>query len=110
MSLIPLGHFTTTGRTLARMVATGRMTLEALDQPPEDWPSDRPYQNIARNWIQVNEAEWRKLTDEFQTAPAIEIPMASPDPKDFASVLPPSNTPIEAKNPINLESDVFDLF
>ena len=105
MSLVPLGHFQTTGQTLARMIATGRMTLEALDQPPADWPADRPYQNIARNWIQVNEAEWRKLTDEFQAAPAIEVPMASPDPKD----LPPMAqgvTPAEVTNlPTTLDND-----
>jgi hypothetical protein len=40
-----------------------------------------------------------------------EAVQATPDPKDFAAVLAPSNTPAEAEPlPITLESDVFDLF
>ena len=111
MSLVPLGHFQTTGRTLAQMVASGRMTLEALDQPPEDWPADRLYQNLARNWIQVNEAEWRQIADGYVAEAAIEIPMASPDPKDFAAVLPPSNPPTQSETlPITLETNGYCPF
>ena len=107
MSLVPLGHFQTTGRTLARMVAAGRITLEVLDQPPEEWPADRPYGNLARNWIKGNEAEWRQIADGYVAQAAVEVPMASPDPKDFAAVLPPSNTPPQQQNPITLETDDF---
>ena len=111
MSLVPLGHFQTTGRTLARMVAAGRITLEVLDQPPEEWPADQPYQNLARNWIKGNEAEWRQIADGYVAQAAVEVPMASPDPKDFAEVLAPATTPTEApKNPITLETNGYCPF
>ena len=35
---------------LARKHAEGLWTLEQLDQAPADWPTDRPYYNLAREW------------------------------------------------------------
>ncbi len=89
MALVRLGYGQT-GETLARMVAKGRATLEHFDQPPADWPADRDYQNMARDWIKVNPSRWEEIKTEFDFS--LEAVEASPSPRDLMPT--PTESPI----------------
>jgi len=65
---------------LARKHAEGRWTLEQLDEPPADWPTDRPYYNLAREWIDSHEEEWTRILDEVAPPERVE---AKPSPRDY---------------------------
>ena len=70
-------------------------------RPTMEYPPATPFRNLAREWISANPREWALMngSDDVRV-------QASPDPKDFAAVLPPSNPPTEApKNPITLETN-----
>ena len=65
---------------LARKHAEGLWTLEQLDQAPADWPADRPYYNLAREWIDSHETEWTRILDEVAPPERVE---AKPSPRDY---------------------------
>lgn len=60
-----------TGLSLARGVAAGQWTLQALDKPPCGAQQARsvnvrpaaPYRNLAREWIAANPEQWRVLQE-----------------------------------------------
>lgn len=75
--LQPLGTFSQTGETLARMIAKGLCSLNDLDhRPPGSVDLPMPhYQNIARDWISGNRNRWAEIKNEYGSSlePAIEL-------------------------------------
>ena len=84
------GSILSVQRTLRDGIVKGYWTLEDLDIKPEgcETPDER-FRNLLR--------------DAPTPAPVVQ---AAPHPKDFAEVLPKSNTPHEAQSlPLTLEQD-----
>ena len=85
----PLSDVTSVRKTLRDGVAKGYWTLEHLDIKPVgcETPDER-FRNLLRD------------------APAVESVQAIPDPKDFDTVLPPSDPPTQApKLPLTLDEE-----
>ena len=86
-------------------VMKGYWTMENLDQPSpgfvENTRVDRRTFGSGYEGI-----EFRNLLRDDPTP--VEAVQATPDPKDFAAVLPPSNPPTQSETlPITLETDDF---
>ena len=84
-----LSDVTSVRKTLRDGVAKGYWTLEHLDIKPVgcETPDER-FRNLLRD------------------APAVESVQAIPDPKDFDTVLPPSDPPTQApKLPLTLDEE-----
>jgi len=81
-------------------VMKGYWTMEQLDTPSPGFVNNTRVDR--RTFGSGYEGiEFRNLLRDDPTP--VEAVQATPDPKDFAAVLPPSNPPAEAKNPITLE-------
>ena len=88
------------GRLLAVMVLQGRLSLEDLDNPSEQWlaleaarrhansraqrsmlptpyPPGYPWRNLAREWIAAHAAEWQALLKHY-----LELEAVAEDPLD----------------------------
>ena len=95
--------------TLRKAIQNGRFTLEALDHAsPGFHLNTRVHPQSFRNGYQG--IEHRNLLRDDPTP--VEAVQATPDPKDFAEVLAPAFTPIEAeeKLPITLETNGYCPF
>ena len=93
--------------TLRKAIQNGHFTLEALDHASPGFRlNTKVHPNAFRNGYQG--IEFRNLLRDDPTP--VEAVQATPDPKDFAAVLPPFNPPAEAKNPITLETNGYCPF
>ena len=104
----PAFDLTTIRLTLRKAVQAGRFTMEQLDTPSPGFVNntacDRRTFPSGYEGVQFRNL----LRDDPLPREAVQ---AMPDPKDFDVVLKTNDQPTEApKNPITLESDVFDLF
>ena len=73
----------------------------SFPRPTIKYPPAKPFRNLAREWIAANPKEWEAMNGR----PVVSVPVV-PDPKDFATVLPPSNTPTYApKLPLTLDEE-----
>ena len=73
----------------------------AFPRPAIEYPPAKPFRNLAREWIAANPKEWETMNGR----PVVSVPVA-PDPKDFDTVLPPSNAPAQGnKLPITLDEE-----
>ena len=89
-------------RLLRRGVESGLWTLENLDTPS---PGFVQCTAVDREWFKggYEGVQFRNLLRDM---PAVEAVQAAPDPKDFDTVLPPSNTPQQAqKLPLTLDEE-----
>ena len=89
-------------RLLRRGVESGLWTLENLDTPS---PGFVQCTAVDREWFKggYEGVQFRNLLRDM---PAVEAVQASPDPKDFDTVLPPSSTPQQAqKLPLTLDEE-----
>ena len=104
----PAFDLTTIRLTLRKAVQSGRFTMEQLDTPSPGFVNNTACDR--RTFPSGYEGvQFRNLLRD-DPMPA-EIVQAIPDPKDFAAVLPPSNSPAEAEPlPITLETDGFCPF
>jgi hypothetical protein len=89
-------------RLLRRGVESGLWTLENLDTPS---PGFVQCTAVDREWFKggYEGVQFRNLLRDM---PAVEAVQAVPDPKDFDTVLPPSNAPAQdIKLPITLDEE-----
>ena len=89
--------------TLMRAVQNGRFTLDALDNPSGGFHQNtKVHPMFFKNGYQGVQHR-NLLREDPAAAPTVQ---AAPHPKDFAEVLPKSNTPHEAQSlPLTLEQD-----
>ena len=88
--------------TLQKAIQSGHFTLEHLDKPS---PGFQACTAVDRRVFPsgYEGVEFRNL---LRDAPAVESVQAIPDPKDFDTVLPPSDTPTQApKLPLTLDEE-----
>ena len=87
---------------LLRAVQDGRFRLEALDHPsPGFHKNTKVHPMFFKHGYEG--VQFRNLLRDM---PAVESVQAVPDPKDFDTVLPPSNTPTQApKLPLTLDEE-----
>ena len=89
-------------RMLRRGVESGLWTLEDLDTPS---PGFRTCTAVDRRTFPSG-YEGVKFRNLLRDMPAVESVQAVPDPKDFDTVLPPSDTPTQAsKLPLTLDEE-----
>ena len=61
-------------------------------RPTMEYPPAKPYRNLAREWITANPKEWERMNGREPVSVQVT------DPKDFADVLPPRDTPTQTPN------------
>ena len=89
-------------RLLRRGVESGLWTLENLDTPS---PGLKACTGVDRRTFPSG-YEGVQFRNLLRDTPAVEAVQAAPDPKDFDTVLPPSNTPQQAqKLPLTLDEE-----
>ena len=89
-------------RLLRRGVESGLWTLEDLDTPS---PGFRNCTAVDRRTFPSG-YEGVQFRNLLRDMPAVESVQAVPDPKDFDTVLPPSDTPTQAsKLPLTLDEE-----
>jgi hypothetical protein len=89
-------------RMLRHGVETGLWTLENLDTPS---PGFRACTGVDRRTFPSG-YEGVQFRNLLRDMPAVEAVQAVPDPKDFDTVLPPSNAPAQdIKLPITLDEE-----
>ena len=89
-------------RLLRRGVESGLWTLENLDTPS---PGFRACTGVDRRTFPSG-YEGVQFRNLLRDMPAVEAVQAVPDPKDFDTVLPPSDAPTQgAKLPLTLDEE-----
>ena len=94
--------------TLRKAVQDGRFTMEQLDTPSPGFVNNTACDR--RTFPSGYEGvQFRNLLRDDPVP--VEAVQATPDPKDFAAVLPPSNPPTQSETlPITLETNGYCPF
>ena len=104
----PAFDLTTIRMTLRKAVQAGHFTVEMLDTPSPGFVNNTRVDR-ERFKCGYEGVQFRNLLRDDPVP--VEAVQATPDPKDFAAVLPPSNPPTQSETlPITLETNGYCPF